>query len=240
MAEAAGLALGVLGLAGLIGAFKDTIDLFNTAVDMHHMGRQYQVLDIKLDIEKTLLLQGADRRYGLRLEIDTEALISLPISTSMSLGPDLSELSSELFSGPIPLQHVASSQQRDPSQSASVAQKTRWVIRDKQKLEILVQDLAELTAKFDQSGIELIKKDVRKLLLFQEAAANHEAIAQSTQKNLDRMRQTRILNTLWFSMINDSLRDKDLATHDDIILPSVAETRQPFEVILPNTYSISV
>ncbi|KAK2690193.1 hypothetical protein QWA68_010950 [Fusarium oxysporum] len=287
MAEVAGLALGVLGLAGLIGAFKDTIDLFNTVVDMRHMGRQYQVLDIKLDIEKTLLLQWADRvkllqndhdsrldepntqtlvlrilgsirsiltdttqlqqRYGLRLENGTEAPTLPPISTSMSLGPDLSELPSELFSGSLPLQHVTSGQQRDSSQSGwrfsqqrmksfmrrletlpvpvqgqatttSVAQKTRWVIRDKQKFEILVQDLAELTAKLDQvvpssssetarsmiqSDIELIKKDVRKLLLFQEAAANHEAITQSTQQNLDRMRQTRILNTLWFRMIND-------------------------------------
>ncbi|SCO78651.1 related to small s protein [Fusarium oxysporum] len=287
MAEVAGLALGVLGLAGLIGAFKDTIDLFNTVVDMRHMGRQYQVLDIKLDIEKTLLLQWADRvkllqndhdsrldepntqtlvlrilgsirsiltdtnqlqqRYGLRLENGTEAPTLPPISTSTSLGPDLSELPSELFSGSLPLKHVTSGQQRDSSQSGwrfsqqrmksfmrrlealpvpvqgqatttSVAQKTRWVIRDKQKFEILVQDLAELTAKLDQvvppsssetarsmiqSDIELIKKDVRKLLLFQEAAANHEAITQSTQQNLDRMRQTRILNTLWFSMIND-------------------------------------
>ncbi|KAL7762731.1 hypothetical protein ACKLNR_009266 [Fusarium oxysporum f. sp. zingiberi] len=157
MAEVAGLALGVLGLAGLIGAFKDTIDLFNTVVDMRHMGRQYQVLDIKLDIEKTLLLQWADRvkllqndhdsrldepntqtlalrilgsirsiltdtnqlqqRYGLRQENDTEAPTLPPISNSMNLGPDLSELPSELFSGSLPLQNVTSGQRRDSSQS---------------------------------------------------------------------------------------------------------------------------
>ncbi|KAL9574066.1 hypothetical protein ACKAV7_001842 [Fusarium commune] len=314
MAEVAGLALGVLGLAGLTGAFKDTIDLFNTVVDMHHMVRQYQVLDIKLDIEKTLLLQWAERvkllqtdhglqqRYGLRLKNDTETPTLPPISTSMSLGPDLSELPSELFSGSLPLQRDTSGQQRDISQSGwrfsqqrmkrfmrrlealpvpvqgqatttSVARKTRWVIRDKQKFEILVQDLAELTAKLDQvappsssetarsmvqSDIELIKKDVRKLLLFQEAAANHAAIAQSTEKNLNTMRQTRILNTLWFRMINErsliqealpnmwketlgresSLRGRDLATHDDIFLPTVAETRQAFEVISANSDKI--
>ncbi|KAI1026543.1 hypothetical protein LB503_013353 [Fusarium chuoi] len=284
MAEVAGLALGVLGLAGLIGAFKDTIDVFNTVVDMRHMGRQYQVLDIKLDIEKALLLQWADRvkllqadhdvrlhepntqtlvlrilgsvrslltdadqlqkRYGLRLENDTE------MPTSAGLEPDFSYLPSRLLSGPIPLQHVSSSQQRDQSQSgwrfsqksmksmksfmkrlealpvpeqgqattACIAQKTRWVIRDKQNFEALIQDLAELTTKLDQvvppsnsetarsmiqSDIELIKRDVRKLLLFQEATGNHTAIAQSTEENLDRMRQARILNTLRFRMIND-------------------------------------
>ncbi|KAF5654929.1 hypothetical protein F25303_1010 [Fusarium sp. NRRL 25303] len=281
MAEVAGLALGVLGLAGLIGAFKDTIDVFNTVVDMRHMGRQYQILDIKLDIEKALLLQWADRvkllqadhdvrldepntqtlvlrilgsvrslltdadqlqkRYGLRLENDTET----PISAGLE--PDFSYLPSRLLSGPIPLQDVSSSQQRDQSQSGwrfsqkrmksfvkrlealpvpeqgqatttCIAQKTRWVIRDKQKFEALIQDLAELTTKLDQvvppsnsetarsmiqSDIELIKKDVRKLLLFQEATGNHTAIAQSTEENLDRMRQARILNTLWFRMIND-------------------------------------
>ncbi|KAG9508332.1 hypothetical protein J7337_001896 [Fusarium musae] len=344
MAEVAGLALGVVGVAGLIGAFKDTIDVFNTVVDMRHMGRQYQVLDIKLDIEKALLLQWADRvkllqpnhdvrldepstqtlvlrilssirsiltdtnqlqqRYGLRRENDTETPTLPPISTSMSLGPDLSELPPELLTGSLPLQHATSGQRRDSSQSGwrfsqhrmksfmrrlealpvavqgqatttSVAQKTRWVIRDKEKFEVLVQDLAELTAKLDQvvppessetacsmiqSDIELIKKDVRQLLLFQEAAGNHAAIAQSTEQNLDRMRQARILNTLWFRMINDrsesisrnhrdtlqwaieeileresSLRDKDLTTHDDITLPSVAETRQAFEVISANS-----
>ncbi|KAF5694913.1 hypothetical protein FDENT_808 [Fusarium denticulatum] len=287
MAEVAGLALGVAGLAGLIGAFKDTIDVFNTVVDMRHMGRQYQVLDIKLDIEKALLLQWADRvkllqtdhdmrldepstqtlvlrilssvrsiltdtnqlqqRYGLRLETSIETPTLPPISTSMSLGPDLSELPSELLIGSLPLQHATSGQRRDPSQSGwrfsqqrmksfmrrlealpvsvqgqatatSVTQKTRWVIRDKEKFEVLVQDLAELTAKLEQvvppsssetarsmiqSDIELIKKDVRKLLLFQEASVNHAAIAQSTEQNLDRIRQARILNTLWFRMIND-------------------------------------
>ncbi|KAG4293471.1 hypothetical protein FPRO06_00056 [Fusarium proliferatum] len=287
MAEVAGLALGVLGLAGLIGAFKDTIDVFNTVVDMRHMGRHYQVLDIKLDIEKALLLQWADRvkllqadhdvrlnepntqtlvlrilgsvrslltdadhlqkRYGLRLESDTETATLPPISTSMGLEPDFSYLPSRLLSGPIPLQNVSSDQQRDQSQSGwrfsqkrmksfvkrlealpvpeqgratttSIAQKTRWVIRDKQKFEVLIQYLAELTTKLDQvvppssseiarsmiqSDIELIKKDVRKLLLFQEAAGNHTAIAQSTEENLDIMRQARILNTLWFRMIND-------------------------------------
>ncbi|KAF5625543.1 uncharacterized protein FTJAE_9961 [Fusarium tjaetaba] len=283
MAEVAGLALGVLGLAGLIGAFKDTIDVFNTVVDMRHMGRQYQVLDIKLDIEKALLLQWADRvkllqpnhdvrldepstqtlvlrilssvrmiladtnqlqqRYGLRLENETETPTLPPISASISLEHDFSDMPSELFTGSLPLQHATSGQRRDPSQSGwrfsqqrmksfmrrlealqgqtattSVAQKTRWVIRDKEKFEVLVQDLSELTAKLDQvvppsspetarsmiqSDIEVIKRDVRKLLLFQEATGNHTAIAQSTEQNLDEMRQDRILNTLWFRMIND-------------------------------------
>ncbi|KAI1040801.1 hypothetical protein LB505_014008 [Fusarium chuoi] len=214
MAEVDGLALGVLGLAGLIGAFKDTINVFNIVVDMRHMGRQYQ-------------------RHGLRLENDTET----PISAGLE--PDFSDLPARLFGGPIPL-----GQQRDQSQSGwrfsqkrmksfmkrlealpvpeqgqatptCIAQKTRWVIRDKQKFEVLIQDLAELTTKLSQvvppsnsetarsmiqSDIELIKKDVRKPLLFQEASEGDEYFAQ---ENLDRMCQARILNILWFRMIND-------------------------------------
>ncbi|EWG35847.1 hypothetical protein FVEG_00047 [Fusarium verticillioides 7600] len=250
MAEVAGLALGVVGVAGLIGAFKDTIDVFNTVVDMRHMGRlllqwadRVKLLqpnhDVRLDepSTQTLVLRilssirsiltntnQLQQRYGLRRENDTETPTLPPISTSMRLGPDLSELPSELLTG----QHQMKSFMRrlealrvavqGQATTTSVAQKTRWVIRDKEKFEVLVQDLAELTAKLDQvvptessetarstiqSDIELIKKDVRQLLLFQDAAGNHAAIAQSTEQNLDRMHQARILNTLWFRMIND-------------------------------------
>jgi len=33
MAEVAGLALGAVGIAGVIGAFKDTLELFNLLAD---------------------------------------------------------------------------------------------------------------------------------------------------------------------------------------------------------------
>ena len=61
MAEVAGLILGVIGVAGVIGAFKDTVDLFNIIADSRQLGRDYEILETKFDIEKTLLLQWANR-----------------------------------------------------------------------------------------------------------------------------------------------------------------------------------
>ncbi|KAK4035203.1 hypothetical protein C8A01DRAFT_18092 [Parachaetomium inaequale] len=70
MAEVAGLALGVVGLAGIVGAFKDVVDLFSLFVDSKHLGRDYEILDTKLDIEKTMLLLWADRVGLLRPDYD--------------------------------------------------------------------------------------------------------------------------------------------------------------------------
>ncbi|KAG7294514.1 hypothetical protein NEMBOFW57_004589 [Staphylotrichum longicolle] len=70
MAEVAGLVLGAAGLAGLIGAFKDVVDLYSLYVDSTHLGRDYEILDTKLDIEKTMLLHWADRVGLLRTDYD--------------------------------------------------------------------------------------------------------------------------------------------------------------------------
>lgn len=70
MAEIAGLILGVAGLAGLIGAFKDTIELFNDFADSRHLGREYEILDAKFDIERTLLLQWEDQVRLLQEDYD--------------------------------------------------------------------------------------------------------------------------------------------------------------------------
>ena len=56
--EAAGLAIGVLGL---LGAFKDALDVFDLIAESRHLGRDYEILDTKLAIQKALLLQWADR-----------------------------------------------------------------------------------------------------------------------------------------------------------------------------------
>ncbi|KAF2108345.1 hypothetical protein BDV96DRAFT_504494 [Lophiotrema nucula] len=70
MAEVAGIVVGVVGLAGLIGAFKDTIDLFNDFADSRDLGRDYEILDAKVDIERTILLQWVDRVNLLRPNYD--------------------------------------------------------------------------------------------------------------------------------------------------------------------------
>jgi hypothetical protein len=45
MAEVAGLVLGAVGVAGLISAFKDTLELFNPLADTRHLGREHKILE---------------------------------------------------------------------------------------------------------------------------------------------------------------------------------------------------
>jgi hypothetical protein len=70
MAEIAGLTLGVVGLAGIVGAFKDVVDLYSMFVDSKQLGQDYEILDTKLEIEKTMLLLWADRVGLLRADYD--------------------------------------------------------------------------------------------------------------------------------------------------------------------------
>ena len=96
MAEAAGLVLGVIGL---IGSFKDCVDLFSYISAARSLGRDYEVLNTKLDVEKTLLLQWAERvrlvkpRYDERLDdhnVQTAiARILASIQLLLSEGKDL-------------------------------------------------------------------------------------------------------------------------------------------------------
>ncbi|KAF2191925.1 hypothetical protein K469DRAFT_621887 [Zopfia rhizophila CBS 207.26] len=67
MAEAAGLAVGVLAL---IGAFKDAIDFFNNFKASRELGRDYELLVTRLDIERTILLQWAEHVNLLRPDRD--------------------------------------------------------------------------------------------------------------------------------------------------------------------------
>ncbi|KAK3291571.1 prion-inhibition and propagation-domain-containing protein [Chaetomium fimeti] len=285
MAEVAGLAIGIIGLGGLIGAFKDTIDLFTLVVDTRHLGRQYEILDTKLDIEKTLLLQRADRvrllrndydkrlddantqrlltrilasigsilsdseglqeRYGLRSE-DDASLAADPIAPASShlvaSGLPLEALTRELPSPPTDkarrnrwrisqprmdkfvrdfnaLQLRAGSREK----AASVLCKARWVIRDKQKFEHLIQDLAHFISKLSEvipatsydpasasdnamitSDLALIKTNLGHLKIILEASeGQHRAIAESTQHAIDKTHQDHVLDTLWFRRIND-------------------------------------
>jgi hypothetical protein len=99
MAEVAGLALGVVGLAGVVGAFKDVVDLFSLFADTKHLGRDYEILDTKLDIEKTILLLWADRvgllrpDYDRRLDLpDTQVTVFRALACIRSLLSDASQL----------------------------------------------------------------------------------------------------------------------------------------------------
>lgn len=68
MAEVAGLVLGVVGVVGIIGAFKDTVDLLSLITAPTSLSRDYEIIATKLDIEKVILLQWADRVHLLHSE----------------------------------------------------------------------------------------------------------------------------------------------------------------------------
>jgi len=58
MAEPVGIILGLAGLAGIFNACMDAIPLFHAS---RSHGRDFEIIIIRLDIEKTLLLQWAER-----------------------------------------------------------------------------------------------------------------------------------------------------------------------------------
>lgn len=58
MAEVAGLTIGAIAL---IGTFKDCIDVFGMIISARSLPENVEILNTKLDIEKLLLLQWADR-----------------------------------------------------------------------------------------------------------------------------------------------------------------------------------
>jgi hypothetical protein len=71
MAEAAGLAVGVIALAGL---FNDCLDTISRISAIRSMGRDAQILNTKLDVEKTLFLQWAESVRLLHTDCDARLL----------------------------------------------------------------------------------------------------------------------------------------------------------------------
>ncbi|KAK9416019.1 hypothetical protein SUNI508_09979 [Seiridium unicorne] len=60
MAEVAGLVLGAVGVVGVRGAFKNAVELFSLINAPQKFSRDYEITSTQLDIEKLILLQGAD------------------------------------------------------------------------------------------------------------------------------------------------------------------------------------
>lgn len=66
--EAVGLAISVISL---VGAFKDCIDLFSMISTAQSVEKDFTILRVKLDIEKTLLLQWATQVRLLQEDYDS-------------------------------------------------------------------------------------------------------------------------------------------------------------------------
>jgi len=84
--------MGVAGLGGLFGTLKDIIDLFALFKSSANLGHEFELLDIKLEIEKALLLQWSERVGLLRSDHDerlddpdTQALVVRTLSCIRTL-----------------------------------------------------------------------------------------------------------------------------------------------------------
>jgi hypothetical protein len=101
----------------------------------------------------------------------------------------------------------------------SIRRRVRWVIRDKQKFENLVKELAHFTSKLSQimpiysdgtltqnvadEDVESIR-DIRMLKIVHDASMGHnKAITDSAQRSITRNCQDRILAILWFRAMDD-------------------------------------
>ncbi|KAF4946123.1 hypothetical protein FGADI_11401 [Fusarium gaditjirri] len=262
MAEVAGLALGAVGVAGLIGAFKDTIDLFGLLADSRDLGRDYEILRIKLDIQKTLLLQWTDR-VGLLRQDDYDPCLDqahtregigqtlscirllLTDATTLKVKYGLDEANGQ--EDTTPLVSVSSisawrmgvfkSQYDDfkrriaQGNEKPFRRRALWAVRDKQKFEILIRDLADLIESLDklipvtskQPALRnLADDDVRRIsglqnlkMLLEASQGTHRLISESAQRIISRTCEEIILNRLWFRKIHerrDTVADAHLKT----------------------------
>ena len=180
MAEAIGLAIGVLGL---VGVFKDCIDLISCISTARSLGHDYQLLNARLDIEKTLLLQWAHRvrllksDYDVRLDdTSTHAAVVQILSCIQLLLSKSEELKSRYgLKQVVAERHDADECTEDRALSTSrmqdfdvdikafdfrinsrrkhvsLPQKVRWAVHDKEKFETLVGQVSNLTSKLGQA-----------------------------------------------------------------------------------------
>jgi hypothetical protein len=276
MAEVAGLVLGVVGIVGIIGAFKDTIELFSIVAAPRDFSRDYEIASIKLDIEKLILLQWADRvrlleeNYDKRLDdIGVERGVIRVLHCAQMLMSDAQQLTKIYGLREVPSSsestslsvHISSSrmehfvtrfkelkidmaahQARTP-----MSTKFRWVIKDKDKFEGLITELAHFTAKLDQLIPPLYHHsisdpkaivdarndedlqsvaDLHAVEMVLDAAVNsHKAFAERAEYELIRRKevcQNRILDVIWFRMIDDrrdSVKEAHIRTLDWTLRP---------------------
>jgi len=274
MAEVAGLVLGVAGLAGLIGLFRDTVDLFTLFADAHHVGRDYEILDTKLDIEKMLLLKWADRVRLLRPDHDerlddeeTQALVGRILDCIAQLLSDTKELrdrygliesveAAEEVAPPVhqtrpgislppgdPAVDVVPSPETRPTRISQfrwrrfleeferlrgnarhrtipIRTRARWVIRDKQRFDDLIQQLGHFISKINEllpvtnnscgrsdadpatEDVESLT-DLRSLKLVRKAATDLPDLEHSAKMMIDKKCRSLILDSLWFRTIDE-------------------------------------
>ncbi|KAI1246353.1 hypothetical protein MGN70_013252 [Eutypa lata] len=225
MAETAGLLIGVIALAG---TFKDCIDLFGYITASRNLGSDYDLITTKLDVEKTLFLQWAqrvhllDEHYDVRLtHFDVANTIS-PTVTLCNIDMACDQIPSDhALSGPRMNRFISdftalSVRSNMPRKDVPVLHKVRWAIHDKDKFENLIQQLSYFISKLDQiipdtigSLQSMTTEDLERLRLGQlqvvlEASCGREALIADIAKNaINKNNTSRILNCLWYRLIDD-------------------------------------
>ncbi|KAK4201687.1 prion-inhibition and propagation-domain-containing protein [Triangularia verruculosa] len=177
MAETAGLVVGVLALAGL---FNDCLELLSHISALRSMNYDGELLDTKLDVEKTLFLQWADRvrlfysDCDPRLQTgDAAQTVQHVLQRMRGLMKDSSEIQSRYglrkalpsddivseanqISGPRMLKFSKAFEKlhingRTTINSApSLLTKARWVAIDKAKFNDLINDISYFIGKLNE------------------------------------------------------------------------------------------
>ncbi|KAF2649886.1 hypothetical protein K491DRAFT_609918 [Lophiostoma macrostomum CBS 122681] len=175
MAEAAGLAIGAIAL---IGTFKDCIDLFAYISAARSFARDCEILNTKLDVEKTLLLQWAERVELLKQPWDprldhsgnhaTVERILASVKRLLSEGTELQSrfglvaasedddtvMAEPTISEPRMQRFLKDFKQLKLDghvslQKLSYTKAMRWAIKDKQKFDLLIKDLSYFVSRLN-------------------------------------------------------------------------------------------
>ena len=173
MAEAVGLAIGIFALTG---SFKDCVDLFSYISAARSFTRDYQILATKLDVERTLLLQWAERTkllvanaYDERLDQPSirqaVAAVLASIKILLSEGTKLESRYGlrNVSQQELPVTECALSGSRFSAfmdqysrltvalggrrESPSSRRQIKWAIYDRDKFETLIDNISQLVGK---------------------------------------------------------------------------------------------
>ncbi|KAI8689150.1 HeLo domain-containing protein [Fusarium keratoplasticum] len=172
--EAVGLALGVVGLAG---ACKSCLDLFSCFASQRSLGRDYEILDAKLQVEKALLLQWAQRvrlleeNYDQRLDdpVTSQAVSCILASIQHLLSEStalkeryglqptrkgqetrLSMINNARMERLTRDFNVMKLRMRQRQENVSRSARLYWIIADKEKFNELIQELSHFVSRLTQ------------------------------------------------------------------------------------------
>ncbi|KAM0248514.1 hypothetical protein ACHAQJ_009451 [Trichoderma viride] len=245
-----------VGLLALVGTLKDCIDLFPYISASRSTGRGYELLDTKLDVEKTRLLQWADR---IRLLHDHHEH-PLPTSGCMRhlqvvqyhaswVTPAENDSVAEVIpalSGPRMAQFLRKLDDLkihppEKKKDFSVMKKVRWVIQDKLKFEKLIRELSSFISNLNElvSDVDYLaehmKEDLRqiqnnkRLKLVSAASSGHGSmVADFADQIIAENCQIWILQRIWFGMMNDR-RDQLVHPHSNTLHWALEPPREDVE-----------